>query len=722
MAKERLDQILLRKGLVTEEQIRQALLRQKSHRGPLGSHLMYYKFITEEDLVSALAEQFGVQGVVLGRGEIPPEVIQKVPAAVADKYGVCPFAFDPATRTLSLAMLDPEKTEAIHLVKDACGAWHVEPYVAAEPVLRNTVRRHYHGVSHDGSIDQIIELPDLFDGEDRPPASDGSSELRGSGEEPAQRNVLMVTQSPFLKGLLVSIFEREGFSLTVLGEKEDVLAGLSDCVYGHILVSEEMEATYREWIRTEGLPPPRGEQSVFTSVSHALLDNPAPYHRMAASLIHALTELAESRCGGMRSGPPFERICKDAGDLAREVGLGRLAADGIQIASLLLCPSKSSGRNEGGGQPSRLGTDTFENTDRSLESARALRFPWDVFGCLSLFFRLLAGEPPDVRETPEDPDLRLAVQILALVWHRHAALGRIGGPPEEVVFRIKEGLKRLEGIPPSAEVLEAYGRLLERRQGQMRAVVRKDIFIVRERSDAVRPLIAHLRREGYSIVEVKDLSEALHLHERRQPDAMVVHYDDFADGATKFGRLVRSGSTTLLYALTAQTKPSLIMSLLDAGFDDVFSPPLNYGLVCARITKALVAQEQQGAESRETTGFRGSFRELPFVDLVQALALSQRSCAIRLENRNGGTAEIFLRDGQMVFAECGELSGVEAVYAVIRWGEEGVFRIGPVSAYPERNISLPNDFVLMEGCRLLDEGSELQGSATGDPGPGPRPA
>ena len=94
MAKERLDRILLRKGLVTEDQIKQALLRQKSHRGPLGSHLLYYKFITEKDLVLALAlgEQFGVPGVALGNREISPQVIQKVPAAVADEHMVCPFA------------------------------------------------------------------------------------------------------------------------------------------------------------------------------------------------------------------------------------------------------------------------------------------------------------------------------------------------------------------------------------------------------------------------------------------------------------------------------------------------------------------------------------------------------------------------------------------------------------------------------------------------------
>jgi len=63
-----------------------------------------------------------------------------------------------------------------------------------------------------------------------------------------------------------------------------------------------------------------------------------------------------------------------------------------------------------------------------------------------------------------------------------------------------------------------------------------------------------------------------------------------------------------------------------------------------------------------------------------------------------------MRDRQMMFAECGNITGVEAVYAVMRWREEGSFQIGPVVEVPPENISLPNDFVLMEGCRLLDEG------------------
>ena len=126
---------------------------------------MYYRFITERDLVLGPGGTIRRKGIELGNREISPEVIQKVPAEIADEHMVCPVAYDPETRTLSLAMHDPDNTDAVYLTKEASGVWHVEPYVAAESVLRNTIREHYHGEVNHGTIDDIIELPDLFAGE-----------------------------------------------------------------------------------------------------------------------------------------------------------------------------------------------------------------------------------------------------------------------------------------------------------------------------------------------------------------------------------------------------------------------------------------------------------------------------------------------------------------------------------------------------------------------------
>ncbi len=63
--KMRLDEILLSEGLVSEEQIREALLRQKAYGGKFGSQLLYHRYIDETGLVMALAIQFDCEGVVL---------------------------------------------------------------------------------------------------------------------------------------------------------------------------------------------------------------------------------------------------------------------------------------------------------------------------------------------------------------------------------------------------------------------------------------------------------------------------------------------------------------------------------------------------------------------------------------------------------------------------------------------------------------------------------
>ena len=106
MSKERLDEILLRLGLVNEEQIKRALLRQKTHGGLLGSHLVYFKFLTEKQLVSALTEQFGVEGITLLEREIPADTIAKLPLKIVEKHRILPVACNEKKRVLGIAMLD----------------------------------------------------------------------------------------------------------------------------------------------------------------------------------------------------------------------------------------------------------------------------------------------------------------------------------------------------------------------------------------------------------------------------------------------------------------------------------------------------------------------------------------------------------------------------------------------------------------------------------------
>ena len=75
-----------------------------------------------------------------------------------------------------------------------------------------------------------------------------------------------------------------------------------------------------------------------------------------------------------------------------------------------------------------------------------------------------------------------------------------------------------------------------------------------------------------------------------------------------------------------------------------------------------------------------------------------------LDGPDGQRAEIYFREGKLVFAVADEIEGPDVIYQVILWQAEGSFRVEPATAFPESNIKLPTDYILLEGLRRLDEG------------------
>jgi hypothetical protein len=92
----------------------------------------------------------------------------------------------------------------------------------------------------------------------------------------------------------------------------------------------------------------------------------------------------------------------------------------------------------------------------------------------------------------------------------------------------------------------------------------------------------------------------------------------------------------------------------------------------------------------------------------------KRSVRLNLRRANGEAAEIYLRGGAIVHATCGTLRGAEAVYAVIAWKEDGEFTAEIVEHFPEDNVAAPNDAILIEGCRILDENTAAPAEAVRD--------
>jgi hypothetical protein len=702
LKKARLDQILLRMGAVSEEQIGKALLRQKSRGGKLGSHLLYLRFVTEDQMVRALAEQFNVNGVRLSGCEISEDVVNRIPVKIAEEHVALPFRFDRETGELHVAIADPEDAEAISLLRRASGVPRVVLHIAPESGILSRIASLYHGRPEAGSRNFVIDLPDLFEGEKENRSARLVEPKEPDDKGPSRAGILLFTGQVFLKNVLPSVFEREGVGLSVATSIDQIAEALRGSEYDQVLVSEDVRGEYDRFLSGPGSRLTVPKATYFRTVANALLENPVPYEKMFESLLAAVRVIAGPASVGNAGYPPYALVSKEITEVGRALGLGRVVVDGLRIAVYLLTPA----REGAGGAPEsapRPGTNLFGDLDASIRTVRSLEFPWDIAGCL----QLLGNAPPSGGGTPSAQparqELSTAAGLLAIVWYRHQVLASLRGGSGGDSEALKSGLRAQAGRLAPSSVVEAYIRALE--QTDAFSGAGKDIVIVGEADPRSSNLVLELKQHGFRVAQADDLAEARKIIHRRRPAAVVLRVDDAFSDADAFCRFLREeegDADTALFAVTQRSEPSFLLNLMDTWFSDVFTLPMSGPVVVARISRVLWGREKGGG-SPSAHGFSATFKDLSFVDLVQALGTGGKSVRMRIEHGSGMQADIYFRKGRIVFAECGEEKGVDVVYRVICWQDAGAFRVEPIRSFPEDNVTFPTDYILLEGSRRLDE-------------------
>src|SRR4030043_391709 len=138
----KLGQLLIASNIISEDQLREALILQRKEGGRLGTNLVKLGHITEEKLVTFLSRQYGVPAINLSDYKIDLSVLKLVPVDIARKYLIMPVARVGAT--LTIAMADPSNVFAIDDVKFMTG-YNVEVVVSSESSILSAVSSHYAG-------------------------------------------------------------------------------------------------------------------------------------------------------------------------------------------------------------------------------------------------------------------------------------------------------------------------------------------------------------------------------------------------------------------------------------------------------------------------------------------------------------------------------------------------------------------------------------------------
>src|SRR5881296_3806556 len=197
-----LGDLLVAGGLITRDQLAQALRKQKGSTEKLGSILVRMHFINEDQLAGFLSQQYGVPSITLSSVNVESSVIQLLPGGIARRYDLLPIQRDGDS--LTVAMADPVNVHAIDHVTFITGL-RVLPVVAAQGAIREAIEKYYE--SGIGSVTEAMNTlsSDLEGVEVVDEENDGLKmdvfELKESADEaPVVKLVNMVLVDAIQKG------------------------------------------------------------------------------------------------------------------------------------------------------------------------------------------------------------------------------------------------------------------------------------------------------------------------------------------------------------------------------------------------------------------------------------------------------------------------------------------------------------------------------------------
>jgi Type II secretory pathway, ATPase PulE/Tfp pilus assembly pathway, ATPase PilB len=180
----RIGELLLKEGLVTQDQLNKALAEQRHNGTRVGYNLVKLGFVKETDLTRMLARQHKMPAVDLAKFVVDARIAKLIPGELALKHNVLPLKRDG--RTLTVAMSDPSAMAVLDDIKFITRL-DIFPVIAGEFTLRNAIEKFYE--SGEAQMQTLLsEIPD-----------DDVEILESEAEDPANAGLGQIDEAPVVK-------------------------------------------------------------------------------------------------------------------------------------------------------------------------------------------------------------------------------------------------------------------------------------------------------------------------------------------------------------------------------------------------------------------------------------------------------------------------------------------------------------------------------------------
>lgn len=141
--RKRLGDLLIASNCITQEQLVEALAKQKQTQKKLGETLVDMNIISEQDIVGALHTQLGLDVVSLSRIRIEESVIRLSNENILRKYTMIPFEFkENYPNVLRVAMSDPLDIVAVDDLAIVTN-YQIEAVVSTKTEIMTAIEKYY---------------------------------------------------------------------------------------------------------------------------------------------------------------------------------------------------------------------------------------------------------------------------------------------------------------------------------------------------------------------------------------------------------------------------------------------------------------------------------------------------------------------------------------------------------------------------------------------------
>jgi type IV pilus assembly protein PilB len=146
-------EILVRQGVISNNQLAEALQMAKGSGIKVSDALIRLGYATSEEVMRAVAQQFGYDYVDLNEVSIPPSVVELVPESVARENAILPM--DERDGSLKVIISDPEDFETLDKLRFILNR-RVEVALAPRENIVDAINRHY-GLTEGESADSMLQ-------------------------------------------------------------------------------------------------------------------------------------------------------------------------------------------------------------------------------------------------------------------------------------------------------------------------------------------------------------------------------------------------------------------------------------------------------------------------------------------------------------------------------------------------------------------------------------